>query len=42
MRVRIEEVKELAKVIEEALGYVAITDEYLTNWSILTDGSDKF
>jgi PLU-1-like protein len=42
MRVRIEEVKELVKVIEEAQGFVTITDEYLTNWSILTEGSDKF
>ncbi len=42
MRVRIEEVKELAKVIEEAQGYVAITDEYLSNWSILTEGTDQF
>jgi hypothetical protein len=42
MRVRIEEVKELEKVIEQAQGYVAIANEYLSNWSMLNNGSDKF
>lgn len=42
MRVRIEEVKELAKVIEKAQRYVAITDEYLSNWSMMTEGTEKF
>ena len=41
IRVRIDEVKDLVKVIEEAQGYVGICDQYLSDWSMLTEGTDK-